>query len=137
MLVKVEQTSQEITHVAGIMTLLRSLYAGKVAIVTPEANAPPVCQRQLKSEFKSVEEGQKLTATMMKKNKAKLMNLFLVLGRVRNWASTQGYKRAQQPVFSGQETLGQSGHDASRKDVEGVWLFDNMRSIMSLPIGPK
>jgi hypothetical protein len=58
MLLQVEQTSEEMTtHVAGIMTLLRSLYPGKIAIVTAQANAPPICQRRLKSEFKSEEEG--------------------------------------------------------------------------------
>jgi hypothetical protein len=58
MLIKVEQTSEEMTtHVAWIKTFLRSTYLGKITIVTAEANAAPVCQQQLKSEFKSVEEG--------------------------------------------------------------------------------
>jgi hypothetical protein len=65
---QVEQTSEEtMTHVAGIMALLRSLYWGKITSVAPEANAPPACQWQLKSEFKSVEKGWKLTVTVMKK----------------------------------------------------------------------
>ncbi|KAJ7747706.1 hypothetical protein B0H14DRAFT_2636714 [Mycena olivaceomarginata] len=62
-----------------------------------QANAPPICQRRLKSEFKSEEEGWKLTATVIKKNKAK--------------------KRAQKPVSSNQEGLGH-GYYSSRKEVE-------------------
>jgi hypothetical protein len=62
MLLQVEQILEEMTtHVGGIVilsiTLFRSLYLGKIAIVTAFANAPPICQRRLKSEFKSEEEG--------------------------------------------------------------------------------
>jgi hypothetical protein len=58
MLVKVERTLEEMrTHVAGIMTFSRFVYSGKIVIVTPQAKAPPVCQRRLKSEFESVKEG--------------------------------------------------------------------------------
>jgi hypothetical protein len=77
------------THVAGIVTFLRSLYWGEIAIVAPEASAPPAYQKWLNSEFKCVEEGKKRTPTVMKKNKMKVMNLFLVLERIRSWASAQ------------------------------------------------
>jgi 5,10-methylenetetrahydrofolate reductase len=54
----IEQISKEMmTHVPGIMTLARFSILGKIAIMTPEANVPLACQRQLKSESETVEEG--------------------------------------------------------------------------------
>ena len=77
------------THMPGIKTFPLSLYCGKIASVTPTANAPPICKPWLKSGFESVKDGEKLTATVMNKNKMRVIGLFLALERFRSWASTQ------------------------------------------------